>query len=39
MRERHMKRTFEEALEHRRTYYSINSDSPVLDEEVVSAWQ
>ena len=37
MRERHMKRTFEEAMEHRRTYYSISSDSPVLDEEVVHA--
>ena len=30
-----MKRTFAEALEHRRTYYSISSDSPVQDEEVV----
>ena len=30
-----MRRTFEEALEHRRTYYSIGSDSPVLDEEIV----
>ncbi|ADV42557.1 nitroreductase family protein [Bacteroides helcogenes] len=30
-----MKRTFEEALAHRRTYYSIGSDSPVLDEEIV----
>lgn len=30
-----MKRTFEEALEHRRTYYSISGDSPVLDEEIV----
>lgn len=30
-----MKRTFEEALEHRRSYYSIGSDSPVLDEEIV----
>ena len=30
-----MKRTFAEALEHRRSYYSIGSDSPVLDEEVV----
>lgn len=30
-----MGRTFAEALEHRRTYYSIGSDSPVLDEEVV----
>ena len=30
-----MKRTFAEALEHRRTYYSISNDSPVLDEEVV----
>lgn len=30
-----MRRTFAEALEHRRTYYSIGSDSPVLDEEVV----
>ena len=25
-----MKRTFAEALEHRRSYYSIGSDSPVL---------
>lgn len=30
-----MRRTFAEALEHRRSYYSIGSDSPVLDEEVV----
>ena len=30
-----MKRTFAEALEHRRSYYSIGSDSPVLDEVVV----
>ena len=30
-----MRRTFEEALEHRRTYYSINNDSPVQDEVVV----
>ena len=30
-----MKRTFAEALEHRRSYYSIGNDSPVLDEEVV----
>ena len=30
-----MKRTFEEALEHRRSYYAIGSDSPVLDEEIV----
>ena len=30
-----MKNTFEEALEHRRSYYSIGSDSPVLDEEIV----
>lgn len=30
-----MKRSFEEALAHRRSYYSINNDSPVLDEEVV----
>lgn len=28
-------RTFAEALEHRRTYYSISNDSPVLDEEIV----
>lgn len=32
-----MKRTFAEALEHRRSYYSIGSDSPVLDEEIVHA--
>lgn len=32
-----MKRTFEEALEHRRTYYSIGNDSPVLDEEIIHA--
>lgn len=32
-----MRRTFAEAMEHRRTYYSIGSDSPVLDEEVVHA--
>lgn len=30
-----MKRTFAEALEHRRTYYSIGSESPVQDEVVV----
>lgn len=30
-----MRRTFEEAVEHRRSYYAIGSDSPVLDEEVV----
>lgn len=30
-----MKRTFAEALEHRRSYYSIGSESPVQDEEVV----
>ena len=30
-----MKRTFAEALEHRRSYYSIGNVSPVLDEEVV----
>ncbi len=35
MKERAMRRTFEEAMEHRRSYYSIGSDSPVLDEEVV----
>lgn len=35
MKEKYMKRTFAEALEHRRSYYSIGSDSPVLDEEVV----
>lgn len=34
---RNMKRTFEEAMEHRRTYYSIGSDSPVMDEEIVHA--
>lgn len=28
-------RTFAEALEHRRSYYSISNDAPVLDEEVV----
>ena len=32
-----MRRTFAEAMEHRRSYYSIGSDSPVLDEEVVHA--
>lgn len=30
-----MKRSFEEAMEHRRSYYTIGGDSPVLDEEVV----
>ena len=30
-----MKRTFAEALEHRRSYYSIGSDSPDMDEEEV----
>ena len=30
-----MKRTFEEALEHRRSYYSIGSSSPVSDEELI----
>lgn len=35
MKGRCMKRSFAEALEHRRSYYSISSDSPVLDEEVV----
>ena len=30
-----MKRTFAEAMAHRRSYYSIGSDSPVLDEEIV----
>ncbi|MDR0987841.1 MAG: nitroreductase family protein [Prevotellaceae bacterium] len=30
-----MKRTFIEALEHRRSYYDINSDSPIQDEEVI----
>ena len=28
-----MKRTFAEAMAHRRSYYSIGSDSSVLDEE------
>ena len=28
-------RTFAEALEHRRSYYSISNDSPVQDEEIV----
>lgn len=28
-------RTFAEALEHRRSYYSIGNDSPVQDEEIV----
>ena len=32
---RRMKRTFEEALEHRRSYYSIGSSSPVSDEELI----
>ena len=30
-----MKRTFEEALANRRSYYHINNDSPVADEEIV----
>ena len=30
-----MKSTFEEALEHRRSYYSIGSSSPVSDEELI----
>ena len=30
-----MKRIFAEAMAHRRSYYSIGSDSPVLDEEIV----
>lgn len=30
-----MRRSFEEAMEHRRSYYTIGSDSPVLDEEIV----
>lgn len=30
-----MKKTFEKALEHRRTYYSIGNDSPVADEEII----
>lgn len=30
-----MKRTFEEALANRRSYYNINHDSPVEDEEIV----
>lgn len=30
MKEKYMKRTFAEALEHRRSYYSIGSDSPVF---------
>ena len=29
-----MKRTFAEAMAHRRSYYSIGSDSSVLDEEI-----
>ena len=32
-----MRRSFEEAMNHRRSYYTIGSDSPVLDEEVVHA--
>lgn len=32
---RDMRRSFEEAMEHRRSYYTIGSDSPVLDEEIV----
>lgn len=32
-----MKRSFEEAMQHRRTYYAIGGDSPVLDEEIVHA--
>lgn len=34
-----MKRTFAEAMAHRRSYYSIGSDSPVLDEEIVAQLQ
>ena len=30
-----MKRTFSEAMAHRRSYYSFGSDSSVLDEEIV----
>ena len=30
-----MKRTFEEALANRRSYYSLGNDSPVADEEIV----
>jgi len=29
-----MQRTFKEALEHRRTYYSIGSESPISDKEI-----
>ena len=29
-----MKKSFEEALKHRRTYYSITYQSPVSDEEI-----
>ena len=29
-----MKKSFEEALKHRRTYYSITNQSPVSDEEI-----
>lgn len=32
-----MRRSFEEAMNHRRSYYAIGSDSPVLDEEVIHA--
>ena len=32
---RYMKRTFEEAIANRRSYYHIGSDSPVADEEIV----
>jgi len=30
-----MKRTFEEALANRRSYYNINNDSPVADDEII----
>lgn len=30
-----MKRTFEEAMAHRRSYYAIGSDLPVQDEEII----
>jgi predicted oxidoreductase (fatty acid repression mutant protein) len=30
-----MRRTFEQALTHRRTYYSIGNDSSIMDEEVI----
>lgn len=34
MEDWYMKRSFEEALKHRRSYYSINNESPISDSEI-----